>query len=111
MKSVRYRSPFGRCTTTRSKFCDPQAQSIGARLSICVHTVINYSMRHRRTNVQTTPASDWLDAMSVRLQKQWPTIDPQRLDDLALDLWRDEKLRSMGPERAAEEWLRPVSGQ
>jgi hypothetical protein len=46
--------------------------------------------------------------MSARLQQQWPTIDPTRLDDLALDLWRDEKLRSMLPERAADEWLRPV---
>jgi hypothetical protein len=58
----------------------------------------------------TAPASDWLAAMSARLQQQWPTIDPQRLDDLALDLWRDERLRSMPPERAADDWLRPVSG-
>lgn len=57
----------------------------------------------------TTSASDWLASMSARLQKQWPTIDPQRLDDLALDLWRDERLRAMPPERAAEEWLAPVS--
>ena len=40
--------------------------------------------------------------------KAVPTIDPTRLDDLALDLWRDEKLRVMPPERAADEWLRPI---
>ncbi len=56
----------------------------------------------------TTGASDWLAAISARLQRQWPTVDPTRLDDLALDLWRDEKLRAMPPERAADEWLRPV---
>jgi hypothetical protein len=62
-----------------------------------------------RTMEFSTPASEWLAAMSSRLQQQWPTIDPTRLDDLALDLWRDERLRAMRPEAAAEEWLRPVS--
>jgi hypothetical protein len=58
-----------------------------------------------------TPASDWLDVMSARLQRQWPTIDPARLDDLAFDLWRDETLRAMGPEQATEEWLAPVASR
>jgi hypothetical protein len=40
---------------------------------------------------------------------RWPTIDPARLDDVAHDLWRDERLQSMRPEDAAEEWLKPVS--
>ena len=55
------------------------------------------------------PASDWLVSMSASLQRQWPTIDPTRLDDLALDLWRDERVRALPPDRAAEEWLRPVA--
>lgn len=55
-----------------------------------------------------TPAREWLAAMSDRLHQQWPTIDPTRLDDVALDLWRDERLRAMTPGDAAEEWLRPV---
>ncbi len=52
---------------------------------------------------------DWLRAMSERLQQQWPTIDPQRLDDLALDLWRDERLRALPAPEAAELWLQPVT--
>lgn len=56
-----------------------------------------------------TFARDWLIAMSERLQQQWPTIDPQRLDDLALDLWRDERLRAMPARDAAEVWLQPVT--
>lgn len=56
-----------------------------------------------------TFASDWLRAMSERLQQRWPTIDPQRLDDLALDLWRDERLRAMPAHEAAEVWLQPVT--
>ena len=53
-------------------------------------------------------ASEWLSAMSARLQQQWPTIDPTRLDDPAFDLWRAKKLRALPPEQAADEWLRPV---
>jgi hypothetical protein len=56
----------------------------------------------------TDSASDWVDAVAAKLQRQWPTVDPQRLDDLALDLWGDERLRAMPPERAADEWLAPV---
>lgn len=56
-----------------------------------------------------TPASIWLRTMSERLQQQWPSIDPQRLDDLALDLWRDERLRTLSAPEAADVWLRPVT--
>jgi hypothetical protein len=59
----------------------------------------------------STPASTWLRAMSERLQQQWPTIDPQRLDDLALDLWRDERLRALPARDAAEVWLQPVTAR
>ena len=49
---------------------------------------------------------DWISLCSARLQKQWPTVDPTRLDDLAIDLSRDALLRAMDPERAAVDWLR-----
>lgn len=68
------------------------------------------------TNVQYISAMDhpsflpttWLHRVATRLQAQWPTVDPQQLDDVALDLWRDERLRAMQPEEAAVAWLRPV---
>jgi hypothetical protein len=50
----------------------------------------------------------WLHRVATRLQAQWPTVDPLQLDDVALDLWRDERLRAMQPEEAAVAWLRPV---
>ena len=53
-------------------------------------------------------ASDWLNTVAAKRQQQWPTVDPQRLDDLALELWSDARLRAMPPERAADEWLAPV---
>ena len=60
--------------------------------------------------MQAQPLSgDWLATMSAQLQRRWPTIDPQRLDDLALDLSRDASLRALPPEQAAEVWLQPVA--
>jgi hypothetical protein len=59
------------------------------------------------------PASDWISRCSARLQQQWRTIDPTRLDDLAVELARDERLRAMEPAAAALEWLRqgiPTAG-
>jgi hypothetical protein len=44
-----------------------------------------------------------------RLQQQWHTVDPLELEDAARDLWRDERLRSMPPEAAAVEWLKPIT--
>lgn len=74
--------------------------------SIAVLTVYMYSYHMETTH---TSSRDWLRAMSERLQQQWPTIDPQRLDDLALDLWRDERLRALPAREAAEVWLQPVT--
>jgi len=56
--------------------------------------------------MEPTPYRGWIAACSARLQQQWPSIDPTRLDDCALDLFRDEKLRALEPEAAALEWLR-----
>lgn len=52
------------------------------------------------------PSHGWIARCSERLQRQWPTIDPTRLDDLALDLAREARWRSLEPEQAALEWLR-----
>jgi len=40
--------------------------------------------------METLPARNWVAACSARLQQHWKTIDPQRLDDLAQDLARDD---------------------
>jgi len=50
-------------------------------------------------------AREWIARCSARLQQQWRTVDPDQLDDLANDLWADEKLRRMPAELAAVEWL------
>lgn len=51
----------------------------------------------------------WIAAYAHRLQRQWRTVDPEQLEDVAADLWRDPRLRAMTPTEAAVDWLRPVA--
>lgn len=59
--------------------------------------------------MDTMPAALWIAACAHRLQQQWRTVDPLDLEDVARELWRDERLRAMPPDEAAVEWLRPVT--
>jgi len=53
--------------------------------------------------METVPATLWIAACAHRLQQQWHTVDPLELEDVARDLWRDERLRAMPPDAAAVE--------
>lgn len=55
------------------------------------------------------PATLWIAACAHRLQQRWHTVDPLELEDVARELRRDERLRSMPPEEAAEAWLKPIT--
>ena len=59
--------------------------------------------------MESVPATLWIAACAHRLQQQWHTIDPLELEDVARDLWRDERLRSMPPDEAAVDWLKPIN--
>lgn len=51
----------------------------------------------------------WIAVCAHRLQRQWRTIDPDQLDELAADLWKDERLRRLAPDEAATQWLEPLA--
>lgn len=68
----------------------------------------NYSIL-MSTSETSVRANEWMDVMSKRLQQQWPSVDPARLDDVAADLWANEALRAMDPGSAADAWLSPVA--
>lgn len=61
-------------------------------------------------NVQYAPMDreNWIAVCAHRLQKQWRTVDPELLDEVAGDLWKDKTLRGMAPDVAAVAWLEPV---
>ena len=46
-------------------------------------------------------AEIWIAACAHALQRHWRTVDPEQLEELARDLWRDERLRGMSPNEAA----------
>jgi hypothetical protein len=48
---------------------------------------------------------EWIRRCSARLQAQWRTVDPEELEQVAVDLLRDARLRAMPPEQAAVAWL------
>lgn len=52
---------------------------------------------------------EWVAIAARCLQRRWRSIDPEQLDDLAADLWRDERLRVMRPSDAVDAWLAPIS--
>jgi hypothetical protein len=48
---------------------------------------------------------EWIARCSARLHAQWPRLHQDMRDEVAADLWRDERWRQMEPEVAAVEWL------
>ena len=54
----------------------------------------------------TEPA--WVAIAAHRLQYRWRSINPGDLADVARELWRDDHLSSLEPERAVDAWLAPI---
>ncbi len=52
------------------------------------------------------PAGEWIDRCAARLQAHWRSVEPARLDDLAVELWNDPRWNALEPEAAAVEWLK-----
>lgn len=64
----------------------------------------------RRTvyGMDNVAADIWIAACAHRLQQRWRTVDPLVLEEVAGDLWRDERLRTLPPDAAAVAWLDPI---
>lgn len=50
----------------------------------------------------------WLARCATRLGERWPTVPSAELEAVAIEVWRDERLRELAPEHAAARWLAPV---
>lgn len=59
--------------------------------------------------MENVPDTVWIAACAHRLQRQWHTVDPEQLEEVARDLARDPRLRAMEPDLAAVDWLRPLN--
>lgn len=69
---------------------------------------INIQYKPTIVSMDETPADLWIAACAHRLQRQWHTVDPETLEEVAAELWRDPRLSSMAPAEAAARWLEPV---
>ena len=59
--------------------------------------------------MEQEPTAVWIAACAHRLQQHWRTVDPRELEVVAGEIWRDPRMRSMAPDKAAGEWLSPVA--
>ncbi len=53
--------------------------------------------------------SQWIAKCAERLRDRWHTVEPARLEEVAVIIWQDDNLRTLPPEEAAARWLRPVA--
>lgn len=56
-----------------------------------------------------TPTRQWITACAERLHERWHTVEAAQLEEVAVDIWQDARLRSMEPAQAAAVWLLPVA--
>lgn len=54
----------------------------------------------------TMDPQQWVARCAARLQRQWPRVPPEQIDELAAELRVELERRAEDPERAATEWLR-----
>lgn len=59
--------------------------------------------------METLTPSKWIAACAQRLHERWHTVDTGQLEEVAMGIWQDARLRSMEPAAAAALWLLPVS--
>lgn len=59
--------------------------------------------------METLTPSKWIAACAQRLHERWHTVDEGQLEEVAVGIWQDARLRSMEPAEAAALWLLPVA--
>lgn len=52
--------------------------------------------------------TQWIAQCAQTLHARWHTVDAAQLEEVAIDIWKDPKLRDMAPTDAAIRWLSPV---
>jgi len=50
--------------------------------------------------------NEWVARCSARLHAQWPRLHREQRDEVARDLWNDQRWQQSEPEVAVVEWLR-----
>lgn len=72
--------------------------------------VLEYCMNQQyHLHMETPTPSKWIAACAQRLHERWHTVDAGQLEEVAVGIWQDARLRTMEPAEAAALWLLPVA--
>lgn len=52
--------------------------------------------------------SQWIAKCGEKLHERWHTVEAAQLEEVAVVIWQDAKLRAMEPGEAATVWLSPI---
>lgn len=50
-------------------------------------------------------ATEWIDRCAAKLSELWPGSTDRAVNDMTLELWREQRWRLMEPEAAAALWV------
>lgn len=53
--------------------------------------------------------TQWISKCAERLHKRWQTVEAAQLEEVAVSIWQDAKMRALEPGQAAAVWLKPVT--
>jgi len=56
---------------------------------------------------EMTP-TQWIAKCAECLHERWQTVETAQLEEVAVGIWQDSRMRIMPPHEAAAAWLKPV---
>jgi hypothetical protein len=59
---------------------------------------------------EMTP-SQWISKCAERLHDRWQTVEHAQLEEVAVGIWQEERLRILPPAEAAALWLTPIASE
>ena len=51
----------------------------------------------------------WIAKCAERLHERWTTVEQAQLEEAAVVVWNDARLRALPPDEAATKWLAPIT--
>ena len=64
-----------------------------------------YCTKHQFRGEVDMETNEWIARCSARLHAQWPRLQREQRDEVAMDLWHDQRWQQSEPEVAVVEWL------
>ncbi len=72
---------------------------------ICVFLWLAYTVQINSIWREAMDTTEWVARCSARLHAQWPRLQREQRDEVARDIWKDQRWQHSEPEVAVVEWL------